>query len=94
MIFYQPVISVVQSYRCILNVSSQPDILFSSMNEMQGCTLSVIPTALVCVLFGPAVPSLLFYAIFVLLFILGTVTFFVRQWEKIKIAVRGVVSRV
>ena len=29
-----------------------------------GCTLSVIPTTLVCVLFGPAVPSLLFYATF------------------------------
>ena len=34
------------------------------------CTLSVIPTALVCLLFGPAVPSLLSIQIFVLLFIL------------------------
>ena len=31
--------------------------------------MSVVPTPLVCVLFGPAVPSLLFCAIFVLLFI-------------------------
>ena len=30
--------------------------------------MSVIPTALVCALLDPAVPSLLFYAIFVLLF--------------------------
>ena len=28
------------------------------------CTSSVVPTALVCVFFGPAVPSLLLYAIF------------------------------
>ena len=34
-------------------------------NKTLGCALSVIPTALVCVLFDPAVPSLLFYAIFV-----------------------------
>ena len=38
--------------------------------------MSVIPTALVCVLFGPAMPSLLSYAIFVLIFILVTVVSF------------------
>ena len=39
-------------------------------NKMQGCILSVIPTALVCVFFGPAMPSILFYAVTCVLFIL------------------------
>ena len=39
--------------------------------------MSVIPTALVCILLGPARPSLLFYAILLCwFFILVTVTFF------------------